>query len=405
MVRVGIAILCGMILAGCSHSASPSPLPADSLPFTSPQGTGYQSLHSFAGAPRDGAEPYAGLVALDGELYGTTMSGGKSGVGTIYKMSASGVEHVMYSFPLKDNGRNPESGLIVVDGVLYGTTYGGGGLDCIGGCGTIFKIGVSGREEKLYGFTGSTDGQYPVAGVTAVNGTLYGTTVGGGCNSSYCRGSCNCGTVFAFSSPGKDIKLHAFQGPDVDGAYPDTDLTYFDGALYGATRYNVFEIKTSGAFAVVYRFRGNGDGFAAEGDLLPVNGAIYGTTSAGGTGCGGAGCGTVFKLSTSGKESVLYRFKGGNDGSNPAAGLIAVNGILYGTTMKGGRCNGRAPGCGTIFSLDAASGKEQILYRFKGGKDGEYPGKGDLIDVNGALYGTTEKGGIKDSGTLFKFVP
>ncbi len=104
-------------------------------------------------------------------------------------------------------------------------------------------------------------------------------------------------------------------------------------------------------------------------------------------------------------EKVLYRFKGGNDGSAPHAGLIADKaGNLYGTTPSGGsgECRG---GCGTIFQLSPASGgrwTETVLYRFTGGSDGAFPNAGLIFDTAGNLYGTTIYGGSSDDGTIFQ---
>jgi uncharacterized repeat protein (TIGR03803 family) len=84
---------------------------------------------------------------------------------------------------------------------------------------------------------------------------------------------------------------------------------------------------------------------------------------------------------------VLYRFAGSPDGSSPSAGLINVNGTLYGTTYSGGAYNDN----GTVFSV-SRSGKEKVLYSFRPGTDGARPLAG-LLDVNGTLYGTTYEGG------------
>lgn len=114
------------------------------------------------------------------------------------------------------------------------------------------------------------------------------------------------------------------------------------------------------------------DGAGAGGGLIAVNGLLYGTTGGGGssTKCNGGGCGTVFSMdSGTGAETVLYSFcpKGGcNDGASPAGGLLAVNGILYGATEGGGRYGDTmCPfGCGTVFSLDPSTGAETVLYSF-----------------------------------------
>ena len=109
-----------------------------------------------------------------------------------------------------------------------------------------------------------------------------------------------------------------------------------------------------------------------------MNGTLYGTTSSGGA----SGCGTVYRISTSGSEKVLYSFASGFDGCYSIAPLIDVNGILYGTTLSGG-----ASGRGTVFSTSTA-GKEKVLYSFAGGSDGNGPDAA-LLNVHGTLYGVT----------------
>jgi uncharacterized repeat protein (TIGR03803 family) len=156
----------------------------------------------------------------------------------------------------------------------------------------------------------------------------------------------------------------------------------------------------TGAEKVLYAFAGGSDGAYPLAGLINVDGTLYGTTErGGGAGCGGAkGCGTVFSVSpTTGAETVLCSFAGGSDGAYPLAGLINVDGTLYGTTERGGRgCRGS--GCGTVFSVSLKNGAVTVLYSFAGGSDGAYP-HGGLINARGKvygttlLYGTTERGG------------
>jgi len=133
---------------------------------------------------------------------------------------------------------------------------------------------------------------------------LYGTTDEGG---TYCESSSafGCGTVFAITTSGTETVLNSFGTGSGDGSYPDAGL-------------------------------------------LNVKGTLYGTTSSGGAYAYG---GTVFKITTSGAETVLHSFEGpAGDGSLPFAGLINVNGTLYGTTGYGGSGSCEI-GCGTVFSL------------------------------------------------------
>ena len=130
-----------------------------------------------------------------------------------------------------------------------------------------------------------------------------------------------------------------------------------------------------------------------------ATGDFYGTTKFGGGSsvCAG-GCGTVFKLSPTGTETVLYSFTGA-DGAFPVAGLIQdAAGNLYGTTEEG------ASGFGVVFKL-GATGTEAVLYSFRGGADGLEPFAGLVQDASGKLYGTTINGGASDNGVVFRLTP
>jgi uncharacterized repeat protein (TIGR03803 family) len=310
--------------------------------------------------------------------------------------------------------------MIVLNGTLYGTTSLRGGGKCPnnqgGGCGTVFSITPSGQETVLYGFAAAPDGSHPEARLLNVNGTLYGTTVGGGSHEN-CRYSFGCGTVFSITPGGKEKVLYSF-GNGNDGELPAAGLIDVKGTLYGTTstggsggcgRYvlgcgTVFSISPGGKEKVLYSFGASylGGNDPAAG-LVEVSGTLYGTTFSGGlTGScyTDGGCGTVFSITPSGREKVLYRFSG-PDGANPLATLLNVNGTLYGTTYVGG-----AYSKGTVFSI-TRSGHETVLYSFGGSaKDGDYPQSG-LIDVNGTFYGTTSGGGAygrtsgADGGTVY----
>jgi uncharacterized repeat protein (TIGR03803 family) len=142
---------------------------------------------------------------------------------------------------------------------------------------------------------------------------------------------------------------------------------------------------------VLHSFGGSGDGKLPYAGVISVKDRLYGTTLEGGANSDGA----VFKITRSGAETVLHSFGGSGDGVNPLAGLISVKNTLYGTTYSGG-----ADLLGTVFSIKP-SGAETVLYSFKGGsEDGNYPYAG-VISVNGTLYGTTYSGGANASGTVF----
>jgi uncharacterized repeat protein (TIGR03803 family) len=293
---------------------------------------------------------------VNGVLYGTTLFGGDAlGHGTVFKITTSGTERVVYRFGGGSDGVNPgRGGLISVNGVLYGTTEGGGANSCSrcpqscqgGGCGTVFKITTSGVESVLYRFAGESDGADPVAGLTDVDGVLYGTTAAGG---KVCAAA-GCGTVFKVTASGVESVLHRF-GAVGDGGIPIGGLVNVNGTLYGTTEGGgaggagtVYKITTSGVESILHSFVGGSDGAQPVASLTYVNGALYGTTLLGGAN----GTGTVYKITTSGAQSVLYSFGLGNHrhGPIPFAELIGVNGALYGTTAAGGTND-----AGFVFSL------------------------------------------------------
>jgi len=278
------------------------------------------------------------------------------------------------------DGDHPEAGLTKVQGTLYGTTLTGGENSY--NYGTVFQVTSAGAYSVLYSFAGgSIGGGNPKAGLTDVRGTLYGTTAGGGASGD--------GTVFKITASGESV-LHSFAG-GADGAQPWAGLTDVNGTLYGTTfrggtnnSGTVFKITTSGVESAIYSFAGDSNPIA---DMIDWGGTLYGTT----TGGGPSDNGTVFKITTSGAYTQLYSFAGGTDGADPSAALLRVGSALYGTTQSGGAgsCSG---GCGTVFKI-ASSGTERVLYSFAGGSsDGASPYAG-LIKVGTTLYGTTFQGG------------
>jgi len=313
---------------------------------------------------------------------------------------------LLYSFTGGTDGRTPLGGVILdAAGNLYGATSQGGNLACSLGCGTVFKVDGAGNETVLYSFagTGAGDGEYPNATlVRDAAGTLYGTTVGGGA-SGY-------GTVFKLDTTGKETVLHSFSGATGDGAFPYGGVVRDgQGNIYGTTEAGgtsnygtVFKLDTTGQETVLYSFAGTGgDGKSPfAGVVRDGLGNLYGTTEAGGL----YDYGTVFKVDTTGKETVLYSFTGtGGDGAQPMSGLARdANGNLYGTTNSGG--TGIDGGNGVVFKLNNAS-RERVLYRFPGtGAKGIHP-HGVVRDAQGNLYGTTLFHGAFGWGTVFKVAP
>ncbi|HEV2471393.1 MAG TPA: choice-of-anchor tandem repeat GloVer-containing protein, partial [Chthonomonadales bacterium] len=210
------------------------------------------SIYSFTGGS-DGEGPRASLIqAADGNLYGTTYYGGIGGTGgpgTVFKITPGGAFTTLYSFTGGSDGANPNAGLIqAADGNLYGTTSAGGTSKS----GTVFKIAAGGALTTLYSFTGGSDGGVPYAGlIQAVDGSLYGTTSAGG--------TINSGTVFKIATGGALTTLYSFTGGP-DGGVPYAGLIQAaDGSLYGTTSGGgtggagtVFKITTGGTLTTLY---------------------------------------------------------------------------------------------------------------------------------------------------------
>lgn len=167
------------------------------------------TVYNFAGYPTDGANPVGALTSVNGTLYGETFEGGAYDDGTVFSVTTAGHETVLHSFVDGSDGCCPEfgSGLIQINGTLYGTTAEGGGAGpCGNGCGTVFEVTTSGHENVLHSFSGSPDDGAGPVGLTNVNGTIYGTTGGGGSR------PCECGTVFSIDASGNENVLHNFAG-------------------------------------------------------------------------------------------------------------------------------------------------------------------------------------------------
>jgi len=372
-------------------------------------------IYSFPGG-RDGSFPHAGVISDEaGNLYGTTYDGGEKcspfGCGTVFRIAPDGTETLLHTFAGGRDGASPWDRMIRDKaGNLYGTTISGGKAGCSGsgGCGTVFRIAPDGTETVLHAFAGGRDGQFPYAGLARdAKGNLYGTTEFGGTGYYGCTEGFGSGTIFKITPGGKEEVLHAFTGSP-DGCLPYSQLIMDSaGNLYGTTAYGgssdcpplscgtVFKLAPDGTETVLYSFGDAPDGEIPESRLtLDSDGNLYGTTVYGGA----AGAGAVFMVAADGTEKVLYSFcakANCADGAFPYAGVHKDwKGDLYGTTGYGGNTScADGNGCGLVFSL-APDGAETIIHAFRGGSDGNFP-VGDLIkDTVGHLYGTAGAGGL-----------
>jgi uncharacterized repeat protein (TIGR03803 family) len=348
-------------------------------------------LHSFAGGSSDGTRCQGGVIqASDGNFYGTTVSGGASGGGTIFRITPSGTASVLHSFTTSSEGGFSTSAVVQgSDGNLYGTTRSGGPA----GGGTAFRITTGGVFTVLHAFASSTEGANPGGAlVQGSDGNFYGTLVNGGSGSN--------GTVFRMTPSGSVTVLHAFTGSD--GSGPSAGLTLgSDGNFYGTTTFGgasnvgaAFRITPSGTYTLLHSFTG-ADGAEPEYALVQSSsGTLFGTTVVGGAN----DAGSAFELTLGGTLTVRYSFGGSADGALPRGLITANDGNLYGTTRAGGKAD-----FGTVFRMTAA-GVATPLHDLTH-IEGADAGSAVMLAHDGNFYGAVGAGGAFGLGALYRVAP
>ena len=375
-------------------------------------------IYSFSGGT-DGSLPQGGLIFdANGNIYGTTESGGANSAGTAFELTpGSGgtwTKKVLYSFSFAGGDVALPTSNLVFD--AKGNLYGIGPLGGAYGAGGIFELSPASNgvwsEKIIYSFAGGSD-TLPFQSGLVIDGAgnLYGYR--GGTVSS--TGAITYGGIFEVeaSSNGTwtEKVLHTFSGGN-DGSAPYGGRLALDsnGNLYGQA-YNgprdfglVFELVRLGngswSEKNLHTFTGAADGSAGFGGALFVdlNGNVFGTSSW-----------SVFELVPGSNgtwtEKLLHTFTGGSDGAYPESGLtFGASGKIYGMTTEGGAHHG------TVFALSPGSNgawSERILHRFMTtGGDGFNPSLSTLIiDNQGNLYGTTASGGTNNNGVVFEVTP
>jgi uncharacterized repeat protein (TIGR03803 family) len=317
--------------------------------FSPAQDTFYEftfyAFYDFGALPSAPSQPfYYGVIAQgrDGNLYGSTSTGGTNSHGAAYKITPAGSLTLLESFG-NSNGAYPLSGLTLgTDGNFYGATSEGGARSY----GTVFKITSAGELTTLYSFTNGDDGALPYAPpIQGTDGNFYGTTCG------VCNGSA------------------------VD-----------NGSIY--------RITPAGAFTTLFTC----DVTHCSGPQAPLiqgtDGNFYGTSINGGTNNDG----TVFKITPAGALTVLYNFDG-THGAQAASALIqASDGNFYGTTLSGGRHN-----FGVIYRITPAGVLTVVHNNMRA--DGYASYSGLIQATDGNFYGVSSEGGTNDVGTFFQLSP
>jgi len=338
-----------------------------------PDGAGgftYSLVHSFIGP--EGTTPLRVLTfGPDGNLYGTTNSGGASDFGTLFRVTPSGVLTRLHDFA-DGGGQDPTELILASDGNFYGTATTGGAH----GAGTVFRLGSDESFATMHDFDGATEGAVPVAGLLQVGAFLYGATRDGGAGGH--------GTVFRIDLAGNLTTLHAFDGAD-GSADVAALIQGSDGNLYGPTSAlgTVFRMDLSGNVTTLHSFVSQDGATPVAPLVLASDGKYYGTTLGGGPG-GGKDyfpAGTAFRIDSLGNFELRYAFAFGilgTPGYGPVAPLAdGHDGFLYGTTVGG---------LGSVYRLDPAAG---VSYEYFFGSDGGgfYGPGGKMTEVDGKLYG------------------
>lgn len=362
----------------------------------------FSNLISFNGA--NGANPVANLVeGSNGNFYGTTLGGGTSNSGTIFEVSPDGSFFTnVYNFSGGSNGADPAGALIIGDdGNFYGTTYNGG----VSNWGTIFRLSPGGDFHQLGRLSGTNGANPYVALVQAADGSLYGTTVYGGPYPNTTSGGTGYGTIFRITTNGNLSVPVELAG--TNGANATALVLGNDGNFYGTTAWGgntlvpwgvgtIFRLSSDGTFTNLYKFTGFNDGGFPYGNLVQGgDGNFYGTAYNGGVN----NFGTAYRITPAGQFTSLHAFTGGSDGGYPYAGLVqGSDGNLYGTTYLGGN------GYGGVYEITPA-GNVTPLVLFTGAA-GLYPGAHPYSSLvqgsDGNFYGTTYDGGANGKGTVFR---
>lgn len=401
--RIFCLALPATLLVGCSGASTGDSrlvLPVSAQPVrsqaVSPQWRTFRLLHSFGGPGDPLGGPEGTLVSdVSGNLYGITFYGGAYYGGTAFKVGPRGHEKLLHAFGgTAGDGAVPTGGLLLgADGTFYGVTGEGGASHN----GTVFELTESGSEKVLYAFGTGQDGQGPQGPLVrdAAN-NLYGVTIGGGKH--------NLGTVFKIGpAPGrKESILYNFGDAPTDGAEPYVGL-YRDssGNLFGTNYFGgvsgyggVFELSAAGQEKLLYNFSGGSDGSEPNSQLVAdAAGNLYGTTLAG----GGNQSGVVFKITPSGAETVVFDFANAV-GYSPSGIIRDAKGNMYVTTFW----SRPIPGNGTLYKV-TDSGVGTLLYNFsRNSKDGQYPSGRVLLNSSGQFFGTLSSGGTYGRGAIYR---
>jgi uncharacterized repeat protein (TIGR03803 family) len=323
----------------------------------------------------------------DGNLYGTTDTGGANLMGGVFMVTPSGAETKLHDFTSSE-GTHCNMGLTLgKDGNFYGACYTGG----TNNEGELYRITPSGVLTILHSFTNlNGDGAAPNAPpIQASDGNFYGGTIGGGAHGD--------GVIYKMTPAGVVTIVHSLMYPAEGGSIGGALVQGKDGNLYGTTEEGggIFKFTSSGKYAVLHVLSSS-DGEVPFGALIQgADGNFYGTTSLGGSG----GDGTLFKITPTGAFTVLHNFDPTVDGQgDPWDGLLqATNGSYYGASFRSGLSGQNSDG--GLFKL-TSKGVYSSLYLFDG-TVGANPSSALIQHTNGLLYGNTQNEAGFNGGSVY----
>jgi uncharacterized repeat protein (TIGR03803 family) len=344
-------------------------------------------------ADSSGLIPSGPLTSGAGNLYATTCRRGADGEGSILSIDATSGATTLHTF---DNGVCPIHPVVEDDdGAHYGVARRGGTSTAA----FVYKVEPRERLTVLASFDNYQAGGNPVTALTVTkDGALYGAAGGSG----------NAGSVFRIDKAGELAVLYAFPANGTTGADPAGPLVEAaDGNFYGTMSAGgafqagtVYRVTPDGEGTVVHSFNPNGEGWKPAGGLVVgADSAFYGTTL--GSPTSGAG-GTIFRVSMDGKFSVLHEFAR-DEGADPigeltqaSTGSLLNDGYLYGVNRTGGVFSR-----GTVYRVNARSGRVTVLHAFGSGDDKSSPTTGVIQGPDSALYGiASDSAGL--SGIVFR---
>jgi uncharacterized repeat protein (TIGR03803 family) len=403
-------------------TASPAAITVQPLPPPASQYT-LTSLASFNGI--DGLNPNYVLADGHGGFYGTTGGGGNgftgalsSGGGTLFHWTPAAGLTTLVQFS-GTNGADPDSLLLDGQGNLIGTTGSGGANNA----GTIFEWSATSGLTTLASFN-TTNGAGPRGALFSDGqGNIYGTTYAGGLNGQ--------GAVYEYSAANGIVLLANFNGTNgmgPNGLIPDGQGNFFGTTFYGGNTYynspvngggcgSIFEFNIANGITSVASFTGTNGLWPSAGLIADGQGNFYGTTQFQGIQPPGSAYknGTMFRWNASSGITTLASFDGPPGMSNVQCSLVTDGqGNFYGTTWWGpAAVPGLSEGAGTVFRWSAGTGVT-ILATF-GGTDGSSPQCGLVADGQGNFFGSTAWGGTgwdltapqwtEAYGTIFELSP